>query len=88
VLAVARKARRIVVQNLVWAGAYNLIAVPAAVLGYVDPLVAAGGMATSSLIVILNAMRAAHPALWQRSASTKVSLDPAPTAAGPSMSSV
>jgi len=88
VLAIARKAGRIVVQNLAWASAYNLIAVPAAVLGYADPLVAAVGMATSSLIVILNAMRAAHPALWQRSASTKLSLNSAPTAAAPSMSSV
>ncbi len=67
ILAVARKARRIVLQNLVWALAYNLVAVPAAVLGRVSPLLAAIGMAASSLIVIANAMRAAHPVLWQRS---------------------
>jgi Cu2+-exporting ATPase len=66
-LAVARKAERIVRQNLLWAGAYNLIAVPAAVLGVVDPLLAAVGMAASSLVVVLNAMRAAHPVLWRRS---------------------
>jgi Cu2+-exporting ATPase len=66
VYAVACNAHRIVVQNLAWAGVYNAVAVPAAVLGFVDPLVAAVGMAASSLIVVANAMRAAHPALWRR----------------------
>ena len=88
VLAVARKTRRIVAQNLAWAIAYNAIAVPAALCGLVDPLVAAVGMATSSLIVVLNAMRAAHPALWRRSPSTGIRQDSTRTAVQPSMNSV
>jgi Cu2+-exporting ATPase len=54
---VARDARNIIKQNLGWALAYNLVAVPLAVAGYVTPLVAALGMALSSLIVVLNATR-------------------------------
>jgi Cu2+-exporting ATPase len=36
---------------------YNLIALPAAALGYVAPWMAAIGMSTSSLLVVLNALR-------------------------------
>ena len=44
--------------NLAWAVAYNAIALPAAALGLVTPLVASAGMAVSSLIVVANALRA------------------------------
>ena len=44
-------------QNLFWAAAYNLTALPFAALGYVSPWVAALGMSISSLIVVLNALR-------------------------------
>ncbi len=44
-------------QNLFWAAAYNLTALPFAALGYVSPWVAALGMSLSSLIVVLNALR-------------------------------
>ena len=44
-------------QNLVWAAAYNLVAIPLAVAGFVAPWVAAIGMSASSLGVTLNAMR-------------------------------
>jgi Cu2+-exporting ATPase len=53
----ARKTLRIIKQNLSWAVGYNLIALPAAALGYVAPWMAAIGMSTSSLLVVLNALR-------------------------------
>ena len=53
----ARRARRIMRQNLVWAGAYNLIAMPLAALGWVPPWAAAIGMSTSSILVVLNSLR-------------------------------
>jgi Cu2+-exporting ATPase len=56
-LAVARRARRRMAENLGLAVVYNLIAVPLAVCGFVTPLVAALAMSGSSLIVTLNALR-------------------------------
>lgn len=56
-IAVARKARRIVRQNLGWAVAYNLLALPLAASGAFSPWQAALGMAGSSLVVTLNALR-------------------------------
>ena len=58
---VARRTMRIIRQNLAWAAAYNAIALPLAVLGYVTPLVAAVGMSLSSLAVVLNALRLLQP---------------------------
>ncbi|MDR2710467.1 MAG: heavy metal translocating P-type ATPase [Burkholderiales bacterium] len=53
----ARRALAVIRQNLGWAVAYNLVAVPAAALGWVTPLIAALGMSLSSLTVVLNALR-------------------------------
>jgi len=47
--------------NLAWALAYNLIALPLAATGQVTPWMAALGMAGSSLLVTLNALRLARP---------------------------
>lgn len=51
--------QRIIQQNFYWALAYNCIAIPAAVMGWVPPWLAAVGMSTSSLVVILNSLRLA-----------------------------
>ncbi|OUS25627.1 hypothetical protein A9Q99_20800 [Gammaproteobacteria bacterium 45_16_T64] len=51
------KTNTIIKQNLTWALAYNACALPAAALGWVPPWLAAIGMSTSSLIVVLNALR-------------------------------
>jgi len=48
---------RIVRENLLWAVAYNMIALPLAVAGYVTPWLAGIGMGLSSLLVVLNALR-------------------------------
>ena len=59
-IALSRRTRRIIRQNLAWALAYNLLALPAAALGMVTPWQAALGMALSSLIVTVNALRLAR----------------------------
>jgi Cu2+-exporting ATPase len=56
----ARRTFRVVRQNLAWAFAYNVVAIPAAAFGHVTPLVAALGMSVSSLLVVGNAMRVAR----------------------------
>jgi Cu2+-exporting ATPase len=53
----ARRTVAVVRQNLVWAAAYNLVAVPFAAFGLVPPWLAAVGMSASSLLVVLNALR-------------------------------
>ena len=55
----ARRAMRVVRQNLGWAVAYNAVCVPLALFGMFPPWAAGLGMAASSLAVVLNALRVA-----------------------------
>jgi Cu2+-exporting ATPase len=54
---IAKATQRIIRQNLIWALAYNILAIPAAAAGLITPWMAAIGMSVSSLAVVLNALR-------------------------------
>ena len=56
-LRLADKTQVIIKENLLWALIYNLLAIPAAMMGLVNPWVAGIGMSLSSLAVTLNAWR-------------------------------
>ncbi|MDH4568621.1 cadmium-translocating P-type ATPase [Pseudomonas sp. BN414] len=58
--ALARRTRRIIVENLAWATLYNGLVLPFAALGWITPLWAAFGMSVSSLLVVVNALRLAR----------------------------
>ena len=58
--ASAQRALRIVRQNMVWAAIYNAVCVPLALMGWLPPWAAGLGMAASSMLVVLNALRATH----------------------------
>ncbi len=53
----ANQTSRIIRQNISWAIGYNLLAIPFAASGFINPLFAAIGMSLSSVIVVLNAQR-------------------------------
>ena len=65
----SKRTQAIIRQNLSWAAAYNLCAIPLAALAWVPPWAAAIGMASSSLLVAFNAQR-----LWLQSGSHQKSL--------------
>lgn len=64
VVQLARRTRRMIRENLAWALIYNLIALPFAAAGWVTPWIAALGMAGSSLLVTLNALRLGRATSW------------------------
>ena len=57
-LAIAKRAKRIMSENLWLAVIYNAVAVPIAILGYATPLIAALAMSGSSILVTTNSLRA------------------------------
>lgn len=57
----ATKTRSVIRQNLGWALAYNIVAIPCAAFGWVSPWVAALGMSLSSLFVAGNSLRLLAP---------------------------
>src|SRR5690554_5682943 len=56
-LNMAKRARLLMRQNLVWAIGYNAIVLPIAVIGWVQPVIAAIAMSLSSLCVLFNSLR-------------------------------
>ncbi|PFG08482.1 heavy metal translocating P-type ATPase [Marinobacter sp. LV10MA510-1] len=56
-LQLARRARKLMHQNLFWAVGYNAVVIPLAVIGWVQPVIAAIAMSLSSVCVLLNSLR-------------------------------
>ncbi len=56
-IELARATLAVIRANLAWASGYNLVAIPLAALGYLNPLFAGIAMSASSLIVVANSLR-------------------------------
>jgi Cu+-exporting ATPase len=56
-IELARATMAVIRANLAWASGYNLVAIPLAALGYLNPLFAGVAMSASSLIVVGNSLR-------------------------------
>lgn len=76
VIALSRQTRRIIRQNLAWAFGYNFVGMVLAVAGALNPMIAAGLMFLSSLIVLGNSRRlAAFPLGHETAAAARITGD-------------
>lgn len=59
-ILIAKRTKRVMHENLIWAAMYNLIAIPLAFSGIVSPLLASAAMGVSSIGILLNSLRIAR----------------------------
>lgn len=89
VVSRARAVHSTILANLAWAFGYNLIALTCAVLGLLQPILAAAVMAGSSLLVVLNSLRLerlpgpSYPGALRSSAAAQAASEPPPVEQGP-----